>query len=468
MTTEAPPHTLKREMSGFGGMVITLTNLSPCIGVFIASPVIIQQAGSFAIPALMFTVLLGVAVAGIYAELGSAMPHAGGDYVLIGATLGPTMRFAALTGALVGTPVALALSGLGAVDFLKALWTDIPPIPAAMAFIVAATLLGAMSIKTNALVTGLFLFLEFAAVIATGALGVLHPHQDLLQLIVHPVMAGDGGGLRPVRLVEMAVGGSAAIYALNGYGAAIFFGEEVVGARRKMIWMIYGALALGSLTIILPLMGVMLGTRSVAALSASAAPLQDFILEAGGKNMAAAISLAVALAIFNAMIAIVLIGGRILYSAARESAFSGMLNRLFAQVHPRFGSPWAATLTIGVAGLPLCFLPLAVLVLIIGNGSAIGYALMATGLVIGRRTGVTAKSHAPIPLFPVGPIFVISVAIGLVIAGLADKGSGRVGILVTLGIMSLGALYYRLFVRRSSDWAHHEPVEETQMASPLA
>lgn len=468
MTTGAQPRTLKREMSGFGGMVITLTSLSPCIGVFIAAPVIIQQSGSFAIMALMLTVLLGLVVAGVYAELGSAIPHAGGDYVLIGATLGPTMRFATLSAALIGYPVGLALSGLGVADFLKVVWADIPAIPTAIACIVAAALVGAMSIKTNALVTGLFLFLEIAAVIATGSLGWLHPHQDLLQVTLHPVMAAAGGGLRPVHALEMAVAGSAAIYALNGYGGAIFFGEEVVGARRKMIWMIYGALVLGSLTILLPLMGVILGTRSLAALSASATPLQDFILEAGGKETATAISVAVALAIFNAMIAIVLIGGRIVYSAARENAFGRLLNHSFAQVHPRFGSPWTATIAIGLAGLPLCFVPLAVLVLINGNGAALNYALLATGLIIGRRTGATSRSGARMPLFPVGPIVVILTAIGLVIAGLAEAGSGRVGIMVTLGVMSLGALYYRLFVRRNSSWAHHDPAEEVQMERHLA
>lgn len=462
MTIPVQQHILKRDMSGFGGMVLTLTSLSPCIGVFIAAPVIIQQSGSFVIVALLLTVLLGIAVAGVYAEIGSAIPHAGGEYVLIGATLGPTMRFATLSAALVGFPVGLALSGLGATAFLKAVSNDIPSVPTAMAAIVAATLLGAMSIRTNALITGVFLALEIAAVIATGTLGVLHPHQDLLQVIGHPVIAAAGGGLRSVSVQEMAVAGAAAVYALNGYGAAIFFGEEVVGARRKMMWMIYGALILGSLTIILPLMGVILGTHSLAALSASSTPLQDFILEAGGKEMAAAISVAVALAIFNAMIAIVLMGGRIVYSAARENALSSALNRTLSQVHPRFGSPSLATLAIGLLGLPLCFVPLDVLVLINGNGAALAYGMMSIGMIIGRKTGTTAKTGARMPFFPLGPIVVIAAAIGLVIASLADKGSGRAGILVTLGVMSLGALYYRLFVRRGGSWAHHVPAEEAQ------
>ena len=60
------PDRLKREMSAFGGLVITLTNLSPSIGVFIAAPVIIQQSGSFAIMACLLALLLGVVVAKLF------------------------------------------------------------------------------------------------------------------------------------------------------------------------------------------------------------------------------------------------------------------------------------------------------------------------------------------------------------------------------------------------------------------
>ena len=455
-------------MSGFGGMVITLTNLSPSIGVFIAAPVVIQQSGSFAIAACLLAVLLGVVVAGVYAELGSAIPHAGGDYVLIGATLGPVARFANLSAGLAGIPVALALSGLGVSDFLKAVWPGVPVVPTAAACILVVTVLGALSVRLNAWITGAFLVLEILAMIATAALGALHPRHDLLQVMLHPVIARPGGGLQSTPLLAMGVAGAAAVYALNGYGNAVTFGEEVVGARRKMVWMIYGALLLGGLTIVPPVMGVIVGSKDLARLSASATPLQDFILEAGGPWVADAISLSVALAIFNAMIAIALIGGRVLYSAARENAWTPRLNRTFTVVHPRFGSPWAATLAIGVGGLLLCLLPLPVLVMINGSGASLAYGLLAVGVIVGRRTGATARSQARMPWHPLGPVIVILTAIGLMAAGFADNGPGRAGLLVTLGLMGAGTLYYLLVLRRSPLWAHHDPEDEEAAAAVSA
>jgi amino acid transporter len=447
-------------MSGFGGLIITLTGLSPSVGVFVAAPVIIQQSGSFVVVACVLAVLLGLVVSGVYAELGSAFPHAGGDYVLIGNTLGPVARFAALAIMLVGYPAGAALSALGIADFLKLVVPGVEPVSCAIACIVLVTAIAMFSVRMNAWVTGLLLAIGMVALVVTGALGFIRPHNDLLQVLLHPVMAGPGGRAEPTPLLAMAVAGTGAIYALNGYGQAVVFGEEVVGARSKMIWMIYGALGLGALTIIPPLMGVIAGAPDIAKLSASPTPLQDFILTTGGPKIAALISAGVALAIFNTVIAVILSGGRVIYAAARENAWHTGINTALSKVHGRAGSPWVATLALGTVSVTLCFLPLSVLVMINGSGMAVGYALLALGVIAGRRSGVTAKSQAKMPWHPLGPCIVILVGIGLMVAAVADKGLPRDGAVVTLGVMAAGALYYLLFVRRTGVWAHHEPEEE--------
>ncbi len=465
MPGDVAPQKLKREMSGFGGMVITLTNLSPTIGVFIAAPVVIQQSGSFVVAACLLAFGLGLIVSGVYAELGSAFPHAGGDYVLIGNTLGPTLRFATLAGALVTFPVAMALSGLGVADFLKVLAPAIDPVPCALVCIVCVTAVAALSIRMNAWITGLFLAVEIAAMVATAILGFAHPHNDLVQAIIHPVMAAPGGHLERTPLLAMGLAGSAAVYALNGYGGAVIFGEEVIGARRKMVWMIYGALCLGAITIIPPLAGVVVGAPDLAKLSASATPLQDFVVETGGPKAAAVISLGVALAIINAMIAISLMGGRVLYAAARENAWSRGLNGALSRVHGAYGSPWVATIALSAVGLLLCLLPLAVLVMINGSFAAIGYGVLALATIAGRRSGATGGSQWRMPWHPVGPCIVIVAAFGLMAAALTDKQTGRPGVMVTLGVMAVGGLYYRLVVRRADAWAHHAPDEEEALTS---
>jgi amino acid transporter len=460
MTAVAAPHKLKREMSGFGGLVITLSGLSPSIGVYLAGSDIIHGAGSWVIPACCLAVLLGLVVSGVYAELGSAFPHAGGDYTLIGKTLGPTMAIATLVGSLTGLPIALALSGLGVAEYLRVVWPGLGALPVALACVAAVTVLAALSIRMNAWVTGLFLVIEVLSLAVTAWLGLAHPHRDLLMVAVHPMMAGVRGGLVSVPLVMMGVAGAGAVYAFNGYGSAVSFGEEVVGARSKMAWMIFGALGLAALTILPPLASVIVGARDLAEISAAPSPVSAFIREAASPGIAAAVSLGVAIAIFNAMIATALIGGRTLYACSRDQLWHPAANRAFASVHPGFGSPWVATLVLGAGGLALCTVPIATLIMINGNGAAINYALLAVGVILGRRSGSTRETRSRMPWHPVGPIVVILAVLGIVVAELYDTGSGRTGLLVTALFLGAGALYYNLIARRRGAWAHVDPDEE--------
>ena len=168
--------------------------------------------------------------------------------------------------------------------------------------------------------------------------------------------------------------------------------------------------------------------------------------------MARVVSLAVAAAIFNAMIAIVLSAGRQLYASARDGAWPGAAGRALARVHPRFGSPHVATLTAGAVGMACCFLPLSVLVTILANGNVATYATLCVAAMVGRRNGTTAGTHAASPLFPLGPIVVLLALAGVLWADMLDEETGLKGLLATVAIVAVGAGYYRLIVRRRSAW----------------
>jgi amino acid transporter len=180
--------------------------------------------------------------------------------------------------------------------------------------------------------------------------------------------------------------------------------------------------------------------------------------------LANAISLGVAVAIFNAMIAIALIGARGVYAAARDRAFPGVISRRLNRVHPTHGSPWVATLLLGVVGLFLCLLPLSTLIMINGNSAGIIYALLAIAVIRGRWTGATSASRSRMILHPVGPVIVILTMLAIIMAGLSHEGSGRTGLLVAAAILCAGGAYYQLVVRHRDDWAHHEPEEDPHLS----
>src|SRR5580698_11340641 len=88
---------LHRKLSSFGVLLLTLSCLSPVLSIYGAGSDVLLHAGTGA--AGMFICGIGVAVvyAAVYAELGSAYPYAGGDYVGVGSIVGPWAGFASLT-----------------------------------------------------------------------------------------------------------------------------------------------------------------------------------------------------------------------------------------------------------------------------------------------------------------------------------------------------------------------------------
>jgi amino acid transporter len=449
-------------MSRFGGLLITLSCLSPSIGVFIVGSQTIHQVGSGAALCFLAAIMLNVAVSAVYAELGSAFPYSGGEYAMAGNVLGPSAGFAMLATNLAGYSIALSLSGLGIADYLRVLAPGLAAIPTALAAVAIVMVIGVLSIRLNALVTGLFLAVEMLALAATAALGFAHAQSlgRIAARLLHPQVASGAGGLHAVSLVALGVGASAGIYAFNGYGSAVTLGEEIRGSRRGIGGVIYWALALAALTEMLPLTGIIAGAPDLAALSASDAPVPDFMRQTGGPTLALLLSLAVAAAIFNAMIAIVLVGARQIYGSARDRCWPLAISRRLDLVHPRFGSPWVATLVLGGIGLAGCFIPQTLQLLIIANGNVAMYATLCLAALAGRRNGRTAHSHAPMRFFPWPPILGLAALAGVVWVDVLDPETGRAGLVAAAAIVAAGILYYRVVLRGSAAYGLRGPPEE--------
>jgi amino acid transporter len=449
-------------MSSLGGLLITLSCLSPSIGVFVVGSQILHQVGSGALMCLLAALLLSVAVGAVYAELGSAFPHTGGEYAMAGRVLGTEAGFAMLATNLVGYAIALSLSGLGIADYLRVIAPGAADIPVALAAIVVVTIIGVLSVKLNALVTGIFLAVEIASLLVTAGLGFVHAHSlaRVAGLLVHPQVANNAGGLRGVALVTLGIGASAGIYALNGYGSVVALGEEIRDARRGIGAVIYWALFLAAFIEILPILGIIAGAPDLARLSASNAPVPEFLATVGGPTLSRLLSLAIAASLFNAMIAIALIGARQIYGSARDRSWPMALNLWLDRVHPRFGSPWVATLALGGLGVASCFIPQDLQLVIIANGNVVMYATLCIAVMVGRRRGTTSHSHAKMRGFPWPPILALLALSGVVYADLLDPETGRAGLIAAVAVVASGALYARLALGRDGEYAMRGPPDD--------
>lgn len=433
-------------MKVFGGLMLALSAATPASSVFVIVPDVVAQAGSGALISMALGALIAACVAQVYAELGSAFPLAGGEYAMTGRTLGPLAGFVVLGLNLFNSVLAIAVFALGAASYLGA-----PPglatVLAGLSVVIGATALSVLRIRTNAWVTGLFVGVELLALAVVTALGLGHASRSLPALLAHPVMA-HAGGLVPAGPGAIGLSAAVALFAYDGYGSAVYFGEEMHEAPRRIARAILWALAITVAAEAVPLAAAFVGAPDLKRLIGSAAPFVDLARDLGGPVLARALSVGVGLAMVNAVIATVLLTARQLYSTGRDRTWGASLDAQLAKVHPTLQSPWAATLVAGALAAGLCFVPLDLLLIATGTGTALVYAALCLALLRGRRAGATAHGRHRAPLGPVLPLVTLLALASVLWADLLDPAEGRPGLLIALAVALAFAAWYAAVLRR--------------------
>jgi amino acid transporter len=454
---EAHHGALKRSMKLLGILLITVSAITPASSVFIIAPGVIQEAGSGAFLSFVAAAIVGIFMAYVYAELSSAFPLTGGEYAIIGRVLGPFPGFVVLGLTLVTLVLIVAVIALGVGIYLGAVFPDLPTATTAAVTVIVSTLVAILNIRTNAVVTGIFLCIEILALLVLSVLGFTHMSRPLTDLMFHPVVLDSSGALAAAPVAAIGLATSVAIFAYNGYGQAVYFGEETHDAPRHIARAILWALAITVFAELVPVTAILLGAPDLKALLGSQNMLGDFITARGGATLNTVISLTIALAIFNAVIAILLQVSRLLFSTARDQAWTPALNRVLASTHSRFHSPWAATVVCGVLGAAACYVNENLLFVITGTSLVVIYAALCVAAIAGRRTGSTAHGVYRMPLFPLAPIAAALALVYVTYANWEDPVIGRPSLYTTVGIIVISAIYYAAILRRRGNWELRGP-----------
>jgi len=420
--------------------MLTLSVATPASSVFVILPGMLQVAGTGAVWAMAVAGAVCVATAFIYAELSSLWPVAGGEYVAVGRVLGPAAGFVVLGVNAVNNLLFPPVAGLGVAAVLAGVWPGLPAVPVAVAVVLVATAVAALDIRLNAAVTGAFLLAEAAALAAVVACGVTPVVNDPLAFLIAPTGGAGAAGIGLATVI--------AIFALNGYGAAVYFGEEMVEPRariaRTILWAVVLTLGLEGV----PLLAGMAGADDLPAFLRSDDPFGTLVAARGGPVLAGWVAAGAALAIVNAVIACTLASARFLFASARDGSWGGPVDRWLAAVHPRLGSPLAATLVTGGVGVACCFLPLRFLLVASGAGLVAVYAAIAVAALVGRRTGATAAAPYRMSFFPLAPLVTLA-ALGYVTwISWQDAAEGRPGILATAAQGAAALAWWALVLRR--------------------
>ena len=451
---------LSRSIKVLGNIAITLSAVTPASSVFIIAPVAIVAAGTGSFLAFVIAALLGVALAFCWGELSAAFPVAGGDYALVGRAL--RGRFKPLSGPVSFITFALMLSqiafipaviALGTASYLGVVWSVDAKTAGAVCMLLAGAV-AILNIRVNAFVTGIFLAIELAALLVVSGLGFAHVHRGFDALVLHPKLAG-GAGLTSVSSSLILTFVAIALFSYNGYQGAVFFAEETKGSSAGIARAILISLGITVAAELIPITAVLVGAPSLEGLSHAALPMTYFLKATSNSAVNTLVSLGIALAIFNAVIAIMLQFGRVLYSSGRDRAWPGPLSMFFASVHPRLKTPWLATATLALVNAVLCVtVSLDTLIRLTGASLVADYLIIALVALVAPLTQATHHSPYRMPAWPVPPILA---AVGLIYVTTKQTGDA---LRVTAITIILGLAYWLVYLmpRRGRAWTTPDPV----------
>lgn len=415
---------------------------------------VLHQAGTGA--GGLFLLAIGAAVVWgvVYAELGSAYPYAGADYVGVGSILGggPGVLVLALWAVTAGPTTAFSIKIIA--DYCAELAPGVPPMLITFGSLAAAIVVALLAVRTSAIVTGLFLAIEMLAVLALIVLGARAPARGLDSLLIHPVMIAHGGVVAPVSAAVMSLAAVSAVYATVGGNQALMFGEELHDPHRRMGGVVLTACLCGAFCTALPVVFVALSARNLSAILASSAPFATFVDQALAPWAGKALSAGVALAVFNATIVAIMGNARLYFSLGRDKLFTPSVNRALATVDKASGAPRIATLVVGAFSALCVFVPSHTLLVFFSGLLVYGWALVCLAVLVGRRKGLTgAHGYWRSPLFPLAPVAGLAMAAVFTVADLMDS-SGRPSLLLLGGVLVAAWLWYRFVLsRRPGGWA---------------
>ncbi|WP_067541202.1 APC family permease [Nocardia crassostreae] len=449
---------LSRSLSMRENILITLSAVTPASSVFIIVPAVLLGAGGASVSIFLVAALAAVFVGLCYAELSATYPVAGGEYSWAARLLGKPVGFATFLLTLVSGILIIAVIALGTGDYLGAVWEVLSGKWIGVAVILATTAVALLKIRTNAWITGIALAMEILAIITLAVLGFANVERGPGEFFRAQTLDGD-------QLTGITAGAAAALipvalFAYNGYGAAVYYAEETKNAVTSIGRVIMVCLAVTVAVEVIPLAAVVLGAPSMTELLGSDAPMNYLLTSRGGELINKLVSLGIAIAIINAVIAIILQIARLLFASARDRSWPDPIDRVLGGVHPALHTPVAATLAVGaLAALAASFIPLDWLITATGATVVLVYLIVALAALRLRRPHARTSRGYRMPLWPIPPLIVIAVVLYISYRVLVETWTQlAVGVLTML----LGALYYRLYLRprRTDRWTLPDPIAE--------
>ena len=437
-----------------------------------------QAAASYAGPAIVYSFLLAgtaCALAGLcYAEFSAMIPIAGSAYTYGYATLGEFLAWIIgwdliLEYLFAASTVAVGWSGY-MVSFLKDIGINIPPqytsapyshatppdaglnvwrlftegwtstgavlnVPA-MVIVGLITILLIIGISESASFNNVIVVIKLAVVFLFIGFGLAYVNRENWEPFIPPP-AGPGkfGWDGIVR------GAGVIFFAYIGFDAVSTAAQETRKPQRDMPIGILGSLAICTVLYI----AVALVLTGIVKYTELNVPDPIAVgINAAGPDLAwlRPVVKIGAIAGLSSVILVMLLGQpRIFYTMSKD----GLLPPIFSRVHPKFRTPYVASMLTGAAAMVFAgLLPIGLLGELVSIGTLLAFAIVCAGVLVLRYTEPERPRPFRTPLVPLVPVLGILACFYLMV-GLPLDTWARLLIWMALGL----AIYF-LYGRRHS------------------
>jgi amino acid transporter len=410
------------------------------IGPFITIPLMVAAfGGPQAILGWIAGAILALSDGLIWAELGAAMPGAGGTYIYLREAFqyrtGRLMPFIFSWTAVLFIPLIMSTGVIGLVTYLGYLWPGMNQLENYLVTIlVVAVVLFALyrRIESIGLLTRI-LFAIMLISIGTVIVASLTHFNPTLAFTYPPNAVTLSGGF----FTGLGAGLIIGIYDYLGYNTTAYMGAEMRNPGRVIPWSIIISI-LGIMLLYLALNIGVLGVVPWQNVVKSSSIASLVLEQVWGKGVSSVVTVLIIVTAFASVFAGLLGGSRVPYNAARDGVFL----RQFGRLHPRYHFPHISLIVMCVITAIGSFFNLstvismliAVIVLIQGLGQV-------AALVVLRRRQPNLKRPYRMWLYP------LPLIIALVGWLYVYYSSGLVPILLSLAWVAAGVVAYLFWAR---------------------
>ncbi|MGW4329006.1 APC family permease [Nocardia sp. NPDC004573] len=324
----ALPDELRRKLGVPDAVVIGLGSMIGA-GIFAALAPAAQAAGSGLLIGLAIAAVVAYCNATSSARLAARYPASGGTYVYGRERLGDFWGYLAGWGFVVGKTASCAAMALTVGSYLWPAHAH----TVAVAAVLALTAVDYAGVQKSAWLTRVIVAIALAVLTTVAVATLTSGSAQVAQLRI--------GGDVTVSGVLQAAG--LLFFAFAGYARIATLGEEVRDPARTIPRAI--PLALGITLVVYAIVAIAaLAALGPGALASATAPLTDAVTAAGADRLAPVVRAGAAVAALGSLLALILGVSRTTLAMARDRH----LPHVLAAVHPRYGVPHRAEITVGV------------------------------------------------------------------------------------------------------------------------